>query len=104
MKVIYLAGPYRGKTHDYRSYFDIGRNILAAAEVAARLANQGIGYLCPHLNSAHFEVITPGVTPQYWYELDLKLMAACDAIFLLPGWEKSNGAWAEFEAAQASGL
>lgn len=72
---------------------------MAAQEVAARLANEGIGFMCPHLNSAHFEVITPDVTPEYWYELDLKLMAGCDAVYMMGGWQNSKGSVDEQQTA-----
>jgi hypothetical protein len=90
MKLVYIAGPYRG--HDY---LDIDRNIAAAREAAAWLATFNIGFFCPHLHSAHFEVITPDVAPEFWLDLDIKLMRMCDAMYLLPGWEHSSGACAE---------
>ena len=86
MKYVYIAGPYTAP-----NYFAIERNINAAAEVAAFLAESGVGFFCPHLHSAHFEVITPDVPPVYWYDLDIHFMEKCDAIYLLPGWQRSVG-------------
>lgn len=92
MLYIYIAGPYTGVTHDYRSFFEISRNILDAGEAAAELARRGYGFFNPHGHSAHFEVITPEVWPSYWYELDLHFLEVCDAILMLPTWERSSGA------------
>lgn len=104
MKYIYIAGRYTGHTHDYRSYFEIHRHITDALEAARQLAYLGYGFFCPHAHSAHFEVIAPEVKPTYWYELDNKFLAACDAILMLPDWEKSKGAVAERELAISLGM
>ena len=103
MRYIYIAGPYTGPTHDHRSFYQIERHILQAAETAKFLCENGIGFFCPHLHSAHFEVIAPDVKPEYWYELDLHLMQACDALYLLPGWENSKGSLRELEIMQEWG-
>ena len=90
---VYIAGPYMDsdKFHDFRGYHEIDRNIARAREAAAFLANNGVPYFCPHLNSAHFEVITPDVKPEYWYQMDIELLKPASAILLLEGWEKSSG-------------
>jgi len=95
MKIVYIAGPYMGKTHDSYSYHEIERNIGAAREAAAALVREGYGFFCPHLNSAHFEVITPEVEADFWRDMDLCLLKAADAVLMLPRWESSRGAGAE---------
>lgn len=87
MKLIYISGPYG----DRGGYLSIDRNIAKAREAAAWLASNGVGYLCPHLNSAHFEAIVPEVPVEFWYEMDLALMTVCDGLLLLDGWDKSAG-------------
>lgn len=90
MKIVYIAGPYRG-----RDYLAIDRNIAAAREAAAFLAEHNVGFFCPHLHSSHFEVVTPDVAPEFWLDLDLQFLRACDAMYLLPDWERSIGTRAE---------
>lgn len=95
MKLVYIAGPYTGD-----NYLAVEANIAQAREAAAWLANNGVGYYCPHLNSAHFEAITPDVPIAFWYEMDYRLLDVCDALLVLPGWEKSWGTARELERAQ----
>ena len=104
MKYVYIAGPYRGRTHDYQSYCEIDANINQARLAAAALAEAGIGFFAPHLHSAHFEVIAPHATPEFWYELDMRFLEMCDAILLLPRWSESRGAKAELDWARAHGM
>lgn len=87
MKVVYIAGPYG----DAGGYLAIDRNIARAREMADWLVSHGIGYLCPHMNSAHFEAIRPDVLVGFWYEMDLLLMRGCDALMVIEGSEDSKG-------------
>lgn len=102
LKVAYIAGPYTGQggVHDARAYLEIERNIAQARELAAELVELGLGFFCPHMNSAHFEIITPNVSPDFWYELDLRFLPVCDVVVLLPGWERSPGTRREIEKAK----
>ncbi len=103
---VYIAGPYMGRKrmHDFRGYEEIDQNISRARETAAFLANNEIPFFCPHLNSAHFEVITPNVKPDYWYEMDLELLKPASAVLLLDGWRRSKGTLREIEVAHILGI
>lgn len=98
---VYIAGPYRGKTtHDARGYFEIDANINRARKAAATLARLGIPFFCPHLNSAHFEVIAPDVQPAYWLEMDMIFVDLASVLWILEGWEDSQGTLGEIERAK----
>ena len=99
LKVVYIAGPYGDKG----GYHAIERNIAQAREAAAWCAENGYGYYCPHLNSAHFEVITPSVPVEFWYAMDLRFIEVSDFMLVLPGWQNSRGTQAEMKACEAAG-
>lgn len=93
--VIYLAGPYRGKSKiKIINWFQRQINIHRAREAAKRLWAAGFTVLCPHLNTANFDGIAPD---EVFLNGTLELMRRCDAMVLLPNWEKSSGTKAEVE-------
>lgn len=75
MKVVYIGQA----THDASSYGIIDEHIAQARSAMIRLVNAGIG--------------APDVPADFWYELDLRMLHACDALYRLPG--ASRGADAE---------
>ena len=91
MKLLYVAGPYRG---------DTVTNIWNARKAAVKLWQWGNAVICPHLNTAHFEYDC-GVPDQVYLDGDLEILSRCDSIVMLPGWEKSQGAIGELEFAKA---
>ena len=99
---VYIAGPYRPASgeHDWRVYEEIDRNISHARWWAARLAADGIPYFCPHMNSAHMEVLAPSAPPEFWYNLDMLFLERAWALLLIPGWRGSRGARAERDFAR----
>jgi len=96
VKVIYIAGKYRGPTP-----WAVEQNIRAAAEVAARVWEMGHVALCPHTNSAHMEGVA---SDEAFLAGTLELMRRCDAVVLVPNWRGSAGARAEVEEADRLGL
>ena len=89
MKIIYIAGPYRGASES--AVFD---NIMRAREAAQRLWSLGWVVICPHLNS----MFMTGQDNQF-LKGDLEILSRCDAIFMLDGWKDSAGASLEYELA-----
>lgn len=96
MKVIYIAGKYRGKTP-----WEVEQNIRAAEEVAARVWAMGLVALCPHANSRHMEGVA---SDDHFLAGTLELMRRCDAVVLVPNWRDSAGARAEVAEAERLGL
>lgn len=89
---VFIAGPYRAD-----NYTGVDAHINIAREWAGNLAVAGIPFFCPHLNSAHFDVITPDVPERFWLDLDLEILQCASAMLLLPGWRDSSGAKHEKE-------
>lgn len=88
-----------GATHDGKSYFEISMNILRAREWGKRVIEAGAFAFVPHLNSEHYE-LDVDKSADWWREADLAILKRCDAIFMMPGWEKSKGAVKEKEFAE----
>lgn len=96
MKLVYIAGPYRSTTEN-----KVYENIQRARAVALEVWTLGYVALCPHLNTAFFGGECPD---DVWLKGDLEILARCDALCLVPGWEASSGSRAEIEFAQEKGI
>ena len=96
MKLVYVAGPYRGRTHN-----DIAVNIAAAREVAAHLWSLGYAVICPHLNSAFMSGAAP---EEVFLEGGLSILRRCDLVVLVDQWQASQGTAREIEVARECGL
>lgn len=98
MKVIYIAGPYRGSCE-----FDVRMNIRKAEEEALFVWSCGGVALCPHKNTAGFGGAY-GIPDKVWLEGDIELLSRCDAIYTIHGWRSGFGAFSELEIAQKKGI
>ncbi|HPQ72294.1 MAG TPA: DUF4406 domain-containing protein [bacterium] len=96
MKLAYVAGPYRGRTHN-----DVAQNIAAAREVAAHLWSLGYAVICPHLNSAFMSGVAPEET---FLRGGIEILRRCDLVVLVPNWHASQGTTLEIEEARSCGL
>jgi len=99
MKIAYIAGPYTSK-----SPHKVDHNILNARQVAIQLANHGVMYFCPHLNSAQFERLCPKVPARFFHKGTLEMLKRCDFVICVPGWDCSTGAVNEVNYAQKNGM
>lgn len=102
MKKLYIAGPMRGYP---RFNFD------RFAASARSLREAGYAVVSPaemDLEDGDFDPDNPGeITKdryERWMRRDLRALADCDAIFLLPGWQNSEGAKRELAFALAMNL
>ena len=84
MEVIYIAGPFRAK-----SAWDVEQNIRRAEELALTLWRMGYAVICPHTNTRFF---TGAARDDIWLKGDIAIMLRCDAVMMVSGWERSQGA------------
>ena len=61
-----------------------------------------------HLRAQGHDVVNPAeISPdpllswEEWMRRDIPQLLTCEAIYLLPGWENSKGAWLEYAIANA---
>lgn len=87
MKVVYIAGPFRGQT-----VWDVAENVRVAERVALDVARLGAMPLCPHANTAHFDGL---LSDQFWIDGTLELLKRCDAVMTTQDWARSTGARGE---------
>jgi hypothetical protein len=87
MKVVYVAGPFRGP-----NAWEIEQNIRRAETLALEVWRLGAAVLCPHTNTRFFQGAADDAV---WLDGDLELLARCDAVMFTADWERSSGARAE---------
>ena len=98
MLIVYIAGPYRADT-----VFDVQKNIHKALAMARALVRQvpGVGFLCPHANSALMDGSMPD---EYWLDMTAELLTRCDCVLLCSRYWESEGATAEMKLAKSLGM
>lgn len=94
---VFIAGPYMalGGGHDAAHWYEIDKHINEARLWATKLVQARIPFFCPHMNSAHMEVLAPATPPEFWYEMDYLFLDQASAVLLIPNWVESKGACAE---------
>lgn len=98
MKLIYVAGPFRGATP-----WDVEQNVRRAEERALDVWKAGAAALCPHTNTRFFDKAA-GCTGELFVEGTLEMLRRCDAMILCAGWEKSSGTKGEIREALRLGI
>lgn len=87
---IYISGQITGAT-DYQKRFEKAEQLLNAA-----------GYVA--INPAKVNAQLPEVSHKDYMKTSLAMLDMCDAIFMLPGWQESQGYAIEFEYAYEHGI
>jgi len=99
VKLVYISGPHVGSNyHQTEAY------ITYAREWAEKLARAGHAFYCPHLNTAHFDIITPDVPEYFWREMNLNILRRCDVVLLVPGWDNDEATKRDMEYAERWGI
>lgn len=88
---IYISGKISG-TRDFRNRFQKAED---------HLKKDGWDVINP---VAIGDLLPPSTTYKQFMEIDLKLLTMCDAVYMIPGWEESEGAKTEKQLAEALGL
>ena len=91
MKVVYVAGPFRGETA-----WRVAENIRAAERVGMKVAELGAMPLIPHANTANFDGT---MSDRFWIDGTAELLLRCDALVTTERWRASSGAVGEVELA-----
>lgn len=97
MKVVYIAGPYRGP-----NAWAIEQNIRRAEDAAVLVWKAGMAALCPHANARH--MLEGNVTDEHALAGTLEMMQRCDAVLLVDDWKRSDGSRKEVREAMRLGL
>lgn len=84
MKVVYVAGPFRGPNS-----WEIEQNIRRAETLALEAWRCGAAVVCPHTNTRFFQ---GAADDHIWLDGDIEILKRCDAILMTPDWERSTGA------------
>jgi len=96
MKLVYVAGPYRGSGE-----WEVLQNIRRAETLALAVWQAGAACICPHKNTALFG---GAADDSVWLEGDLEMMRRCDAVLCTDDWQRSAGAREEVRVAKEMGL
>jgi len=88
VKVIFVAGPRRART-----IFGLIYNIWKARRVAKRLWEDGWVVICPHLNTATLK------DGERYFRGYCEIVKRSDALYLLKGWQSSEGSCVEYRVA-----
>lgn len=92
---IYIAGPISGTTDYEKRFEDAEREIQRKGHEAVNPV---------HVRSVIETVGTNAIRYDKLMNICKALVDACDAIYMMPGWQKSNGARQEHDEARDKGL
>lgn len=91
MKLVYIAGPFRGP-----NAWAVEQNIRRAEALALEVWKLGASVICPHTNTRFFD---GALEDRVFLDGDLEMLKRCDAVLMTPDFLQSRGACAEREFA-----
>lgn len=91
MKLIYIAGPFRGATA-----WDVEQNVRRAEALALSVWRIGAAALCPHTNTRFFD---KSANDKAFLAGTMEMLRRCDGMILVRDWEHSSGTRAEIAEA-----
>jgi len=94
--IVFIIGPYRAD-----SAWEREQNIRRAEEVALDVWKAGHVALCPHSMTRYYQDALPD---DVWLTGMRRLLMACEAVVLVPGWSKSAGSSLEIDVAEERGI
>ena len=97
--LIYVSGKISAPTPE-----EVAKNVEMAAQVAGAWMQAGHSVICPHTNSDGIVKAGFDFTHAEWMAADLTMVARCDALVMVQGWETSKGAKEEYEYAKSLGI
>ena len=98
IKLVYMAGAYRGKTE-----WEVRCNIIKAEKYAALIINHSnkLFPIIPQKNTAHMGGLREN---KYFLDGTMEMLKRCDYIYMIPGWANSEGAILELQEAIRLGI
>lgn len=104
-RFVYIAGPYRAGTPA-----GVGRKVGKARALAYELFDCAPKDcppwvpIVPHAIGFHLDPFGDHKGDAFWLKATADLLTRCDALYLMPGWEKSSGSRAEKALAEQRGI
>jgi len=105
-KIIYIIGKYRDSNTN-----KIAENIWKATQASTKLWREKWIVICPHLNTAHFEIFASDIPDSVWMKGDLEIIKMVagshfkrKAVYILDNWMESEGSKEEIKLAEELGL
>ena len=96
MKLVYIAGPFRGDDS-----WEVENNIRVAETTGMAVAQLDAIPVIPHTMYRFWDGTLPD---RFWLECGIRILERCDAIMMCKGWQYSSGSKAEMKFAKENSI